>query len=149
MFVGWLFGEEAGSAHLPVIRSHLVHQHVHVLRAPLPVLTAEVLQQVDGLVQTIKDAHHPKGGKNRAAVINLNEDEHFLVEKDGSRYLLWLLSTETEEEIVDEGGELVADQNPVLIDQVVGSDVGVGPSESLVQRVPLKGRYHMVLCKKN
>lgn len=60
--------------------------------------------------------------------------------------LLWLLSTQTEEEVVDEGGELVADQDPVLVDQVVGGDVGVGSPESLLQGVPLKGQHDMVLC---
>lgn len=61
--------------------------------------------------------------------------------------LLWLLPGESEEEVVDEGGELVADQDPVLVDQVVGGDVGVGPAESLLQRVPLEGRNHVMLCQ--
>lgn len=45
---------------------------------------------------------------------------------------------QSQEEVVDEGGELVADQDPVLVDQVVGGDVGVGPSEGLLQGVPLE-----------
>lgn len=49
------------------------------------------------------------------------------------------MTGESQEEVVDEGRELVADQDPVLVDQVVGGDVGVGPAESLVQRVPLEG----------
>lgn len=64
-----------------------------------------------------------------------------------ARPLLWLLPGESEEEVVDEGGELVADQDPVLVDQVVGGDVGVGPAESLLQRVPLEGRNHVMLCQ--
>lgn len=48
--------------HRSVLRGELAHQHVHVLRVPLPVLTAEVLQQADGLVQTVEDAHHPADG---------------------------------------------------------------------------------------
>lgn len=60
---------------------------------------------------------------------------------------LWLLSTQTQEEIVDEGGELVADQDPVLVDQVVGGDVGVGSAEGLLQRVSLEGWHHVMLCK--
>lgn len=60
--------------------------------------------------------------------------------------LLWLLPAQAQEEVVDEGRELVADQDPVLVDQVVGGDVGVGPAESLLQRVPLEGGDHMVLC---
>lgn len=63
------------------------------------------------------------------------------------RVLLRLLSRESKEEVVDEGGELVADQDPVLVDQVVGGDVGVWPAERLLQRVPLEGRHHMVLWK--
>lgn len=58
------------------------------------------------------------------------------------------MSRESQEEVVDEGRELVADQDPVLVDQVVGGDVGVGPAESLLQRVPLEGRHHMVLWGK-
>lgn len=42
----------------------------------------------------------------------------------------------------------MADQDPVLVDQVVGGDVGVGPAESLIQRVPLEGRDHVGLCRK-
>lgn len=95
---------------LPVLGGELAHQHAQVLRVPLPVLTAEVLQQADGLMQTVEDTHH-----------------------------LRLLSGESQEEVVDERGELVADQDPVLVDQVVGGDVGVGPAESLLQRVPLEG----------
>lgn len=64
-----------------------------------------------------------------------------------ARPLLRLLPGESEEEVVDEGGELVADQDPVLVDQVVGGDVGVGPAESLLQRVPLEGRNHVMLCQ--
>lgn len=64
-----------------------------------------------------------------------------------ARPLLWLLPGESEEEVVDEGGELVADQDPVLVDQVVGGDVGVGPAESLLQRVPLEGGNHVMLCQ--
>lgn len=40
----------------------------------------------------------------------------------------------------------MADQYPVLVDQVIGGDVGVGPAEGLLQGVSLEGRYHMVLC---
>ena len=58
---------------------------------------------------------------------------------------LWLLSRQPQVEVVDEGRELVANQDPVLVDQVVGGDVGVGPPESLLQRVPLEGGHHMVL----
>lgn len=61
--------------------------------------------------------------------------------------LLWLLAAQTQEEVVDEGRELVADQDPVLVDQVVGGDVGVGPAERLLQRVPLEGGNHVVLCE--
>lgn len=53
---------------------------------------------------------------------------------------------QSQEEVVDEGGELVADQDPVLVDQVVGGDVGVGPTEGLLQGVPLEGGDHMMLC---
>lgn len=63
------------------------------------------------------------------------------------RVLLGLLSRQTQEEVVEEGRELVADQDPVLVDQVVGGDVGVGPAESLLQRVPLKGRHDVMLCR--
>lgn len=63
-------------------------------------------------------------------------------------YSLRFLSGETQEEVVEEGGELVADQHPVLVDQVVGCDVGVGPAEGLIQGVPLEGRHHVVLCNK-
>lgn len=45
--------------YLAVLGGQLTHQHVEVLRVPLPVLTAEVLQQADGFVQTVEDAHHP------------------------------------------------------------------------------------------
>lgn len=55
------------------------------------------------------------------------------------RVLLRLLTGQSQEEVVEEGGELVADQDPVLVDQIVGGDVGVGPTESLLQRVPLEG----------
>lgn len=41
----------------------------------------------------------------------------------------------------------MADQDPVLVYQVVGGDVGVGSSESLLQGVSLKGGHHMMLCK--
>lgn len=41
----------------------------------------------------------------------------------------------------------MADQDPVLVDQVVGGDVGVGSAESLLQGVPLEGRHHVVLCQ--
>lgn len=41
----------------------------------------------------------------------------------------------------------MADQDPVLVDQVVGGDVGVGPAEGLLQWVPLEGRHHVVLCQ--
>lgn len=61
--------------------------------------------------------------------------------------LLRLLPGEAQEEVVDESGELVADQDPVLVYQVVGGDVGVGSSESLLQGVSLKGGHHVVLCK--
>lgn len=57
------------------------------------------------------------------------------------------MTRESQEEVIDEGGELVADQDPVLVDQVVGRDVGVGPAERLLQRVPLERRHHMMLCK--
>lgn len=60
--------------------------------------------------------------------------------------LLRLLPRQSQEEVIDEGGELVADQDPVLVDQVVGGDVGVGPSEGLLQGVPLEGGDHMMLC---
>lgn len=55
------------------------------------------------------------------------------------RILLRLLSRETQEQVVDEGRELVADPDPVLVDQIVGGDVGVGPAEGLIQRIPLEG----------
>lgn len=42
----------------------------------------------------------------------------------------------------------MADQDPVLVDQVVGGDVGVGPAEGLLQWVPLEGRHHVVLWQK-
>lgn len=59
--------------------------------------------------------------------------------------LLGFLSRQSQVEVVDEGRELVADQDPILVHQVVGGDVGVGPSESLLQRVPLEAGHHMVL----
>lgn len=46
-------------------------------------------------------------------------------------FSLWFLSGQSEEEVVEERRELVADEDPVLVDQVVGGDVGVGPAESL------------------
>lgn len=80
-----------------------------------------------------------------------NADKHFRHGANrGNGYLLLslrLLSTQPEEEVVDEGRDLVADQDPVLVDQVVGGDVGVGSAERLLQRVPLKGRHYMVLCQ--
>ena len=60
--------------------------------------------------------------------------------------LLRLLTRQAEEEVVEQGGELVADQDPVLVNQVVGGDVGVGPSKGLLQGVPLEGGHHVVLC---
>ena len=39
----------------------------------------------------------------------------------------------------------MADQDPVLVDQVVGGDVSIRPTERLLQRVPLKRRHHVVL----
>lgn len=44
--------------YLPVLGAQVTHQHVHVVRVPLPVLTAEVLQQTDGFVQTVENTHH-------------------------------------------------------------------------------------------
>lgn len=61
--------------------------------------------------------------------------------------LLRLLTGESQEEVINEGWELVADQDPVLVDQVVGRDVGIRPAERLLQRVPLERRHHMMLCK--
>lgn len=46
------------SAYLSVLCAQLVHQHVHVVRIPLPVLTAEVLQQTDCFMEPIEDPHH-------------------------------------------------------------------------------------------
>lgn len=134
--------------HLPVLRAELAHQHAHVLRVPLPVLAAEVLQQADGLVQTVEDAHHPKTKRVRGHSPHTPPFIQISSTADKLPVLLRLLSRETQEEVVDEGGELVADQDPVLVDQVVGGDVGVGPAESLLQRVPLEGRHHVVLCEK-
>ena len=59
--------------------------------------------------------------------------------------LLRLPAGQAQHEVVDERRELVADQDPVLVDQVVGGDVGVGPAERLIQRVPLEGRDHVGL----
>ena len=39
----------------------------------------------------------------------------------------------------------MAHQHPVLVDQVVGGDVGVGPAEGLLQGVGLEGVHHVVL----
>lgn len=39
----------------------------------------------------------------------------------------------------------MADQDPVLVYQIVGGYVGIGPAESLLQRVPLEGQHHMML----
>lgn len=47
-------------SYLPVLGCELAHQHAHVVRVPHPVLAAEILQQTDGLVQTVEDAHHPE-----------------------------------------------------------------------------------------
>ncbi len=44
--------------YLPVVGAQLTHQHVHVFWVPLPVLTAEILQQTDGFVQTVENTHH-------------------------------------------------------------------------------------------
>ena len=49
----------ARRSHLAVLHRELVQQHAHVVRLPLPVLVAEVLQQADGLVEPVEDAHHP------------------------------------------------------------------------------------------
>lgn len=57
------------------------------------------------------------------------------------------MTRDSQEQIIDEGRELVADQDPVLVDQVVGGNVGIGPAKRLLQWVPLEGRHHMVLCK--
>ena len=48
-------------SHLAVLHRELVQQHAHVVRLPLPVLVAEVLQQADGLVEPVEDTHHPGG----------------------------------------------------------------------------------------
>lgn len=53
--------------HLAVLGGQLTHQHAEVLRVPLPVLTAEVLQQADGFVQTVEDAHHPRVRRKKMA----------------------------------------------------------------------------------
>lgn len=53
------------SVYLAVLGAQLVHQHVHVVRIPLPVLTAEVLQQSDGFMQPVKDPHHSAHTGNR------------------------------------------------------------------------------------
>ena len=63
----------------------------------------------------------------------------------GVNVSLWLLSRHAQVEVVDEGRELVANQHPVLVDQVVGGDVGIGPPEGLLQRVPLEAGHHMGL----
>lgn len=42
----------------------------------------------------------------------------------------------------------MADQDPVLVYQIVGGYVGIGPAESLLQRVPLEGQHHMMLCER-
>lgn len=56
-------------ADLLVLWGHLAHQHVQVLRVPLPVLTAEILQQADGLMQAVEDAHHPKNKRGGSKVM--------------------------------------------------------------------------------
>ena len=55
----------AFTAHLAVLHRELVQQHAHVVRLPLPVLVAEVLQQADGLVEPVEDTHHPGGCEGR------------------------------------------------------------------------------------
>lgn len=66
------------SVYLPVVRVELAHQHAQVLRVPHPVLTAEVLQQADGLVETVEDAHHPgvrQDDRNDSDLLFLLHDE--------------------------------------------------------------------------
>lgn len=109
-------------------------------------------------MQTVEDAHHPKArqkgrrGREGVKVTGVHDrarPSHQTQDSTGGcGVLLRLLAGQPQEEVVDEGGELVADQDPVLVDQVVGGDVGVGPAEGLVQGVPLKGRHHVVLCQK-
>lgn len=89
-----------------------------------------------------------RGGKKGVIGVIGGYDTPEIFFVDGElRVLLRLLTGQTQEEVVEEGGELVADQDPVLVDQIVGGDVGVGPTESLLQRVPLEGGHHVVLCK--
>lgn len=136
-------------ADLPVLWGQLAHQHAQVLRVPLPVLAAEVLQQTDGLVETVEDAHHPeRETRVKGHTLEAHSKPAGGGGGGGGGSLLRLLPGQPEEEVVDEGGELVADQDPVLVDQVVGGDVGVGPAEGLLQGVPLEGRDHVVLWKR-
>lgn len=58
-----------------------------------------------------------------------------------------MLSGQSEEQVVDERGELVTDEDPVLVEQVIGGDVGVWPTESLFQRIPLECGHHVMLWK--
>lgn len=39
----------------------------------------------------------------------------------------------------------MAHSDPVLIDQVIGSEINIGPSKGLLERVPLESGYYMVL----
>lgn len=61
------------------------------------------------------------------------------------RHLPGLSSCHPEAEIIKEGWCLVAYSDPVLIDKVIGCEIYIGPSEGLLEGVPLESGYNMVL----
>lgn len=60
-------------------------------------------------------------------------------------HLPGLSSRHPEAEIIKEGWCLVAYSDPVLIDKVIGCEIYIGPSEGLLEGVPLESGYYMVL----
>lgn len=56
-----------------------------------------------------------------------------------------LLSNQPEVQIIEEGRSLMAHGDPVLIDQMIGCEINIGPTKGLLKGVPLECGYYMVL----
>lgn len=65
----------------------------------------------------------------------------------GHHSLPGLSPREPHVEVVEDGGCLVADSDPVLVYQVAGGHVSVGCSEGLLQGVPFERGHHVLPCK--
>lgn len=77
--------------------------------------------------------------------VKKKKKQRYGLSESATMMLPGLSSNQPEVQIIEDGRSLVAHGDPILIYEVIGCEINIGPSEGLLEGVPLECGYYMVL----